>query len=95
MTQGTIRQQMAALLRQGDWDVRGLSQALRIPEKEVIAHMAHVRQSLTAVGRQLVIRPAFCWACGFSFKGRRRFTRPGRCPRCRQTRIEPPVFHVV
>ncbi|MBL0716000.1 MAG: transcriptional regulator [Desulfosarcina sp.] len=95
MTNGTLRQQMVALLREGDRDVRGLSQRLRISEKDVIAHLPHVQQSLAAGGERLVIRPAFCWACGFTFVGRGRFTRPGRCPQCRQTRIEPPVFQVV
>ena len=94
MTSGTIRQQMVAVLKEGEWDVQGLSQALRISEKDVIAHLPHVRRSLMAGGDQLVIRAALCRACGFSFEGRRRFTRPGRCPQCRQTRIAPPVFHI-
>ena len=95
MTTGTLRQQMMAVLKEGEWDVRGLSQRLGIAEKEVIAHLGHVQRSLAADGRCLVIQPSSCLACGFVFKGLGRFTRPGRCPQCRQTRITSPLFQVV
>lgn len=95
MTTGTLRQQIMAVLKEGECDLRGLSQRLGISEKDLIAHLTHVQRSLAAGGARLVIRPAFCWACGFAFEGRGRFTRPGRCPQCRQTRIAPPVFQVV
>ncbi len=94
MTTGTLRQQIMAVLKEGEWGVRELSQQLGIAERDVIAHLPHVQRSLAGSGARLVIREAFCWACGFTFKGRGRFTRPGRCPRCRRTRIEPPAFHV-
>ncbi len=95
MTTGTLRQQIMTVLREGEWDVRGLSQRLGIAEKDVIAHLAHVQRSLAAGGARLVIRPPYCRACGFVFEGRGRFTRPGRCPQCRQTRIAPPFFQVM
>lgn len=94
MTTGTIRQRMVAVLKAGEWDVRGLSQELGIAEKEVIAHLPHVQRSLQGSGARLVTREASCRSCGFVFKGRGRFTRPGRCPRCRRTHIASPAFHV-
>ncbi len=94
MTTGTLRQHMMAALQEDEWDVRGLSQRLGISEKDVIAHLAHVQRSLAAGGTRLVIQPAYCRACGFAFKDRGRFTRPGRCPQCRQTWIAPPVFRL-
>ena len=95
MTTGTLRQQMMAALQEDEWDVRGLSQRLGIAEKDVIAHLAHVQRSLAAGDACLVIRPPYCRACGFVFKDRGRFTRPGRCPQCRRTRLAPPRFQVV
>ena len=95
MTTGTLRQQIMAVLQEGEWDVRGLSQRLGIAEKDVIAHLDHVRRSLAAGGMRLVVQPPICLACGFIFEGRGRFTRPGRCPQCRQTRITSPLFQVV
>jgi predicted Zn-ribbon and HTH transcriptional regulator len=94
MTAGTLRQQIMVILQSGEWDVRGLSQRLGISEQDVIAHLPHVQRSLAGSKACLRIRAAFCWNCGFTFEGRRRFTRPGRCPQCRQTRIEPPHFYV-
>ena len=94
MTTGTLRQQIMAILQDGEWDVRGLSQQLGIAEKDVLAHLPHVQRSMAGRRGRLMIRAAFCRACGFTFEGRARFTRPGRCPQCRQTRIEPPRFYV-
>ncbi len=94
MTAGTIRQQIMAVLQAGEWGVRALSQQLGIAEKDVVAHLPHVQRSLAGIGHRLLIREAFCRACGFTFRGRERFTRPGRCPQCRQTHIAPPTFHI-
>ena len=90
----TLRQGMIALLKVEECGVRDISQALHISEKEVADHLAHIRRSLSTSRRTLEIRPSECLACGFVFKDRRRFSRPGRCPRCRQTRISMPRFHI-
>jgi predicted Zn-ribbon and HTH transcriptional regulator len=89
-----VRQRLLRLLRESDHDRRSLSQALGVPERELEAHLAHVRRSLAAAGRRLQVKPAECLACGFIFEDRRRFKRPGRCPRCRQTRLSYPVFRI-
>ncbi len=91
---GTARQQIVAQLEDADMTARDLSQALGISEKEVIRHLAHIEKSLAAQGRRLTISPSLCLACGFRFIRRRRFTRPGRCPQCRRTRITDPAFTV-
>ena len=90
----TLRQGMIALLKAEECGVRDISQALHISEKEVADHLAHIRRSLSATRQTLEMRPAECLACGFVFKDRRRFSRPGRCPRCRQTRISMPRFSI-
>lgn len=88
----TVRQQIADLLRGTAMSARDLSQALGVREKEVYAHLAHVSRSAKQNGGQLLIRPAACLACGYQFKNRRRFTRPGRCPQCKASRIQAPLF---
>lgn len=90
----TLRQRMMALLGAQECGVRDISQALHVSEKEVADHLTHIRRSLAGGPQSLEIRPAECLACGFIFKDRRRFSRPGRCPRCRQTRISMPRFSV-
>ncbi|EAU65844.1 transcriptional regulator [Stigmatella aurantiaca] len=71
---------------------RELSAAVGIPEKDVAEHLVHLQKSLQATGGRLKVLPAECIACGFVFRDRKRFTRPGACPECRATRVDPPAF---
>jgi len=90
----TIRQRMIDLLSEKDMSARELSQALGIREREVYQHLGHVAQSVAAQGKDLVIRPFRCLGCGYVFRNRSRFTRPGRCPRCKRSHIEEPTYRV-
>lgn len=88
----TIRQHLSLLLKSGPHTARDLSAAAHLSEKDVIVHLDHIRRS---AGRSFVIEPAECLACGFVFEDRRRLSRPGKCPRCRSTRINPPLFQII
>lgn len=92
---GTIRQQIAALLREAVGDAMSLSQAVGISEKEVYGHLDHVRRSAVASGERFEVLPSECLGCGFRFDDRYRLSRPGRCPRCRQGRVSRPAFRIV
>jgi transcriptional regulator len=89
-----MRQQIIALLTEGEMDARELSRGVGIKEKEVYEHLAHIARSLAAQGSKLTIRASECLHCGYVFKDRRRFTRPGRCPRCRQSHLTSPLYHI-
>ena len=91
---GTLRQQIAALLQEDPMTAMDISQAVGIPERDVYRHLAHIQRSVAGQGKKLLLSPCTCRACGFVFKERRRLTRPGRCPRCRESRIVPPVFRI-
>ena len=91
----TVRQQIVALIREAPLTALDISQEVRIPEKEVQQHLAHIVKSLSHRGDRLTINPSVCLACGFTFAQRRRFTRPGRCPNCRGNRITRPSFCIV
>jgi predicted Zn-ribbon and HTH transcriptional regulator len=73
---------------------KDLSGLVGISEKDVADHLVHLEMSLKAQGLRLDVLPASCIGCGFTFRERKRFTRPGSCPRCRSTRIDPPAFRV-
>jgi hypothetical protein len=90
----TLRQRMIDLLREQEADAREISQALGIAEKEVYAHLEHIRRSAAAAGGELSVTPSECPACGYVFADRGRLTRPGRCPRCRATRVSRPSFRI-
>lgn len=90
----TLRQQILLHLREGPCTARDLSQLVGIREKDVVPHLEHIQKSLKSSGEHLQLEPASCQACGYIFKTRKRLDRPGSCPRCRATRIDPPVYRV-
>lgn len=91
----TVRQQMITLLSQEVFSARDLSQMLRIQEKDVYSHLSHIARSVVSQKRRLVVIPSRCLVCGYVFDSRKRFTRPGRCPRCKGERIKEPRYQVV
>ena len=90
----TIRQKIIELLSNSDLDARELSQELGVREKEVYEHLAHVGRSVKAEKKKLMIQASRCLQCGFVFEDRRRFTRPSRCPKCRQSYLQNPRFQI-
>lgn len=90
----TVRQQMITLLKTAPMDLRDLSQALRISEKEVKDHLPHIAKSVSARKDCLTVIPARCEGCDYAFADRKRLTPPGKCPRCRQSRIQGPWYRV-
>ena len=90
----TIRQQIIELLTDAEMDARDLSREVKIKEKEVYGHLAHIARSLAAKGSRLAIRPSECLKCGYVFRDRKRFTPPGRCPRCKQSHLVNPSFKI-
>jgi predicted Zn-ribbon and HTH transcriptional regulator len=92
---GTLRQRIDELLSRREMNARQLSQALGVKEREIIGHLSHLARSAQNRGQKLLISACNCLSCGYEFKDRRRFSRPGRCPRCRRTYISSPVFRIV
>ena len=90
----TIRESIRRVLLEGPADALDLSQLVRIPERDVPAHLEHVRRSIRHRGEKLVVEPATCLTCGYEFVGRSRLTRPGSCPSCRGRRITRPRFRI-
>ena len=93
-TTTTIRQQLIDLLNAGTCGVRELSQELHQSEKEIYDHFTHIERSLKPGGKQLVIEPPVCYACGFVFAERKRPQPPGRCPQCKKTHIRRPRYAI-
>ncbi|MBW1901121.1 MAG: transcriptional regulator [Deltaproteobacteria bacterium] len=90
----TIRQRIIACLSEVSMNAIDISQDLGIMEKEVYEHLPHIARSVASQGKSLVIHPSMCLKCGFVFENRKRFTRPGRCPQCRETRIRRPAYEI-
>lgn len=91
----TIRRQMIDLLSEQQLTARELSQALGIMEKEVYGHLLHIERTASRQGMRLVVDPYTCLTCGYSFDNRKRWDRPGRCPKCRQGHIRMAGYRIV
>jgi len=90
----TIRREIMLELEKGLRTSKDLSAAARIPEREVYGHLEHIRKTIANVGRHLMIKPAECKNCGFKFSKRARFTKPGKCPVCKEQFIRGPLFSI-
>jgi hypothetical protein len=90
----TIRRSIMKLLEHHTLSAKEISMAVRIPEKEVISHLEHIRTSTHNNDRHLLITPAVCKKCGFTFKKRERLTRPGKCPVCNNEQIAEPLYGI-
>ncbi len=90
----TVREAIRTALLAGAATARDLSVEVGLREKDVAEHLAHLARSLPHRGERLVVEPATCIACGFAFVDRARLTRPGACPKCRSTRIDPATFRI-
>ena len=91
----TIRQQIIDLLMEEELNARDLSQALSIMEREVYPHLEHIARSLARQGKKLIVSPCRCLKCGYTFEHRKRFSKPGRCPECRQGHISMAGFRIL
>ncbi len=90
----TIRQELIDVLMDREMTAIDLSQEVGIREKEVYEHLPHIARSVASQGKKLVVEQPRCLKCGFVFEGRKRFTRPGRCPKCRETHIQNPSYTI-
>jgi len=87
--QETVRHEIVSLLREEELTAREISERVGVSEKEVLEHLEHIRIALRG---GLLVTPAACMACGFSFRKRERLKGPGRCPVCRSEHIAEPSF---
>jgi transcriptional regulator len=70
-----------------------LARELQLKRGEIEAELRHMIRSARAAGHSIVVEPARCNACGFTF-GQDKLTKPGRCPECRSTWLFEPRLRV-
>jgi len=91
----TVRRRILSLLSDQSLTARQISAEVGIPEREVYAHVPHVKRTVDRLGGRLAVTPAECRQCGYVFRKRERPNRPGRCPVCRGESISDPLFAVL
>lgn len=83
----TVRQQLIDCLRDGPVSIGMLSGEIGLSENQLQNHLESLQRQV-----RLVMIPARCAKCGFEFKSRRRTRKPGKCPKCRSTYIQEPLY---
>ena len=89
----TIRKQLLDVLACEPRSVSSLARELGLPRREVDDALRHMLRSARAAGHRVVVGPARCRSCGFTF-AEDRLTRPSKCPKCRNSRIFEPQIGV-
>jgi len=90
----TIRQKIINVLKDRTLTATEISAEISIRQKEVYDHLEHIQRSVVKNGIELIVNPASCKKCGFTFKKRERLSKPGKCPICRGEAIEEPSFSI-
>ena len=88
------RKELVDILLEHPMSIHDLSEMLDMPIRDVVDDLAHLQKSLRHEPFRLEIIPARCRKCGFVFR-HDKMTRPGKCPKCHGTWIQPPevVIH--
>ena len=89
-----FRRDLIPLLLDQKMSLSEIARAVRETPKDVIDALTHLAKSSKHSDYVLDVTPAECRKCGFEF-GTEKFTRPGKCPKCRATWIYEPLIGVV
>jgi len=89
-----FRRQLIDLLSHEPRSVSSLARELGLARGDVEADLRHALRSAQAAGYRVEVLPARCKTCGFLFD-EDRLTRPGRCPRCKGSRLYEPMIRLV
>jgi len=89
----TLRKQLVEYLSREPRSVSRLARELGLSRADVEDALRHMIRSARAAGHTVVVLPARCRSCGFTFD-ESRLTKPGKCPACRNSRIFEPQISV-
>lgn len=84
-----FRKDLIPLLLERSWSVAELAELLQEHPKDVESDLEHLLRSLRHEPYGIEIEKAHCRKCGFAFRSDK-LHKPGKCPQCHGTWIEPP-----
>jgi len=73
--------------------VSSIARELGLKRADVEDDLRHLIRSARAAGHRVVVQPARCRACGFTF-AEDKLSKPGKCPTCRGTWVYEPQVSV-
>ena len=86
---GTRRQRIVEFITADEWSFDDLRSEFGLTVKVLEEDLHHIERSARAAGAKFLVRSASCLGCGFEFT-KKALHPPGRCPRCRDCRIDGP-----
>lgn len=89
----TLRKDLLSLLTDQPRSVSALARELGLKRGDVEDDLRHALRSAGAAGYDIVVVPARCRACGFTFD-ETKLSKPGKCPACRGTRLYEPQIGI-
>lgn len=88
-----FRKDLLTLLSVQPRSVSSLARDLGLTRGDVEEDLRHALRSAKAAGHQVVVIPARCRACGFTFDDQK-LSKPSKCPACRSTRLYEPQISI-
>lgn len=92
----TRRQRIIKLLEERDYSISELATTLEMrgkgTKKTLLEDLKAISKTLKREGKVLLIQPAMCRNCGFTFKPEIKL--PSRCPECHSSWIDEPRFKI-
>ena len=88
-----FRKDLLTLLTDEPRSVSWIARELGLKRGDVEDDLRHALRSAKAAGRQIVVIPARCRSCGFTFD-EAKLSKPGKCPGCRGTRLLEPQISI-
>src|SRR5437762_5056282 len=78
----TLRKQLMDVLSREPRSISRLALEIGVSRADVEDALRHMIRSARAAGHRIVVVPARCRSCGFTFD-EDKLTKPGKCPACR------------
>ena len=66
--------------------VSSIAREMGLDRGDAEDHLRHAIRSARAAGQHVIVLPAKCRRCGFTFS-EDRLSKPGKCPECRGTQL--------
>jgi len=91
----TRREEIEKLLEQTDVPLTAqeVSERLQLESRSIVNEdLEHIARSVRIEGKQLLVKPASCAKCGYTFMSRSSAKKPSKCPKCKSEWIIEPRF---
>jgi transcriptional regulator len=82
----TLRRELVKLLTAHPRSVSSIAREMGLGRADAEDHLRHAIRTARAGGHQVIVEPAKCRQCGFTFS-EEKLAKPGKCPECRGTRL--------